>query len=63
MRWDLENFACKILVRKSERKRPLRRPWRTWEAMNMNVKETDKKMGTGFIWLIMGTTGMNHRVP
>jgi hypothetical protein len=52
--------VCKILVGKSERKRPLGRPRRSWED---NMKKDLREIGwggvvwTGLIWLWIGTDG------
>jgi hypothetical protein len=47
----------KVLVGKSERKRPLLRPRRRWEGnIRMNLREPSGKL-TGFIWPRIGTSG------
>jgi hypothetical protein len=51
--------ACKILVRKPERKRPVGRPRYKWED---NIKVGFREIRwegvwTGFIWLRIGTIG------
>jgi hypothetical protein len=48
--------AYKILVGKSEGKRPLGRPWRRWEDnIRVNVSKRVGRLWTGFIWLRTGT--------
>jgi hypothetical protein len=46
----------KVLVGKSEGKRPLRRPRHRWEdGIGMNLRETGR--GCGFSWLRIGADG------
>jgi len=50
--------AYKILVKKSERKRPLGRSSRRWEdIIKIDLMEMGGKVRTGLIWLRMGTSG------
>jgi len=45
----------KILVRKPEKKRPLRRPKHRWEDnIRLNLKEEVGRVQIGFIWLSIG---------
>jgi hypothetical protein len=44
-----------ILVRKPEKKRPLRRPKHRWEDnIRLNLKEEVGRVQIGFIWLSIG---------
>jgi hypothetical protein len=53
---DIRN-ACRILVGKPERKRPLGRPRRRWEGIIMDPREVGWKVWTGFIWPRIGSSG------
>jgi hypothetical protein len=59
--------AYNILIRKPEGKRPFgRHKLRCEGNIRIDVREMDGKVGTGFIWLRIGTivnTVMNLRVP
>jgi len=47
--------VCRVLVRKSEGKRPLRRPRRRWEN---NIKMDFQEMGSGFVdWIEVAQDG------
>jgi hypothetical protein len=49
--------ACNILVRKPEGKRPLGRPSHRWEDnIRMDLREIERKILAGFIWLKVGTS-------
>ena len=49
----------RILVRKSDGRRPLGRPRRGWEDnINMDLQEMERRTWTGFIWLRKGTGGV-----
>jgi hypothetical protein len=55
---DKKRNACRILVGKPERKRPLRRPRCGWEGnIKIDHREIDGVIVTGFIWLRIGTSG------
>jgi hypothetical protein len=48
----------KVLVEKSDGKRPLRRPRRKWEDnIKMDLQEVGGGLGTGCSWLRIGTGG------
>jgi hypothetical protein len=50
--------AYKMLVRRPEVKRPIRRPRHILEVnIRMDLRETGAKLCTGFIWLRIGTGG------
>jgi hypothetical protein len=50
--------AYKMMVRKPEGKRPLRRPWHRWEDnIRTDVREKGGKVWTGCFWLRTGTAG------
>jgi hypothetical protein len=50
--------SYKLLVRKLEGKRPLRRPRHGWENnIRMNVRDMGGMMWTGHTWLGIGTSG------
>jgi hypothetical protein len=54
------------LVGKPEGKRPLERPRRRWEDnIKMDLQEVGGGgvLGTGWIWLRIGTDGGHFRVP
>jgi hypothetical protein len=54
--WEKRN-ACRILVGKSERKRPLRRPRLRWlDNIKIDLRK-DGEVWTGSIWLRIGTSG------
>jgi hypothetical protein len=53
-----ERSLCKVLVGKSEGKRPLGRPRRKWEDwIRMDLRETGWGVWTGFDWLRIGIGG------
>jgi hypothetical protein len=54
---EAKKNAYKILVRKSEGKRPLGRPGRRWEDIKSYLTKVGQRMRTGFIWLRIGTGG------
>jgi hypothetical protein len=48
----------RVLVRKPEGKRPLRRPrWRWEDNIKMNLQEVDVRVWTEFSWLRIETGG------
>ena len=48
----------RVLVEKSEGKRPLERPRRRWEdKIKMDLQEVGGVLGTGWSWLRIGTGG------
>jgi hypothetical protein len=48
----------RVLVGKSERKRPLGRPRRIWEdGIKMDLREVGWGVWSGFSWLSIGTVG------
>jgi hypothetical protein len=50
--------AHRILVARSEERRPLGRPWRMWENnIKMDLQEVGWGAWTGLIWLRIGTGG------
>ena len=50
--------AHRVLVRKPEGRRPLRRPRRRWEDnIKMDLQEMGCVLGTGWSWLRIGTGG------
>jgi len=50
--------VCRILVEKSEEKRPLGRPRRRWEDnIKMELQEVGCVVWTGSSWLRIGTGG------
>jgi hypothetical protein len=49
--------ACKILIGKPERKRPLGRPRHRWEDdTRMDLREWGRGVWTVYIWLRIGTS-------
>jgi hypothetical protein len=53
-----ERGVHRVLVGKPERKRPLGRPRRRWEDnIKMDLWEVGGVVGTGWIWLRIGTGG------
>jgi hypothetical protein len=53
-----ERKLYKVLVGKSEGKRPLGRPRRRWEdGMRMDLRETGLGVWIGFDWLRIGNGG------
>jgi hypothetical protein len=53
----LRRDACRILVGKSEGKRPLGRPGRRWENNIKWISRSGMGAWTGLIWLRIGTSG------
>jgi len=47
----------KMLVGKSERKRPLGRPRRRWDDIRMDLSKCVERVWAGFMWLSIGTSG------
>ena len=48
----------KVLVGKTEGKRPLGRPRRRWEDnIKMDLQEVGRVVGTGWSWFRIGTRG------
>jgi len=54
---ELRRDACRILVGKSEGKRPLGRPGRRWENNIKRISRSGMGARTGLIWLRIGTSG------
>ena len=53
-----ERGVHRVLVEKSEGKRPLGRPRRRWEDnIKMDLQEMGGGVGTGWRWLRIGTGG------
>jgi hypothetical protein len=47
----------RVLAGKPEEKRPLGRPRRRWKNIKMDLQEVGGFVGTGWIWLRIGTGG------
>jgi hypothetical protein len=48
----------RVLVGKSEGKRPLERPRRRWEdGIKMDLREISWRVWSGFTWLMIGVVG------
>ena len=53
-----ERVVHRILVGKTERKRPVGRPKRRWkDNITMDLQEVGGGLGTGWSWLRIGTGG------
>jgi hypothetical protein len=53
-----ERNACRILVEKPERNRPLDKPRRGWEiVLKYYISDNYDRVWSGFIWLMIWTSG------